>query len=105
MDNVVSIPETAKCYIEVRDVSIMDAPSVTLRSVKRPVKVASNGVVADTAFDLTDKELHKSRLDVWAHISLTGVKRIRKGDFLTVASYPINQFHKPRRMDVVLKQI
>lgn len=86
-----SFPVTARLYVEIRDVSLLDAPSITLCARESSLKTAQNGgVLATLDFNVPEGEKRRT-LNVWGHLSLSGNKKIAQGDFLTTQAYPVNQ--------------
>ena len=84
-----SLPETAVCRVEVRDVSLLDAPSITLCSYQRPATRISGITVVSATLEVPDRDLVGRHLNVWAHLSLTGSKRVQTGDYITMQAYPV----------------
>jgi len=89
LQNPVSLPDTAICRVEIRDVSLLDAPSITIESFQAPVKKLSNNVVVTVQFELSRNYLVRRDLNVWAHLSITGSKQVKVGDFITMQAYPL----------------
>ncbi len=81
--------ETAVCRVEVRDVTVLDAPAITLKSYDAPVLKISEQTALTVVFVLPESNTIGRDLNVWAHLSLTGVKRIQVGDYITTRAYPI----------------
>ncbi|ABL64124.1 YbaY family lipoprotein [Chlorobium phaeobacteroides] len=84
-----SLPSTALLRIEIRDTSLADAPSVTLAETQQTAEQVSGKTVVDGAIDLQKSFSPKATITLWAHLSLSGEKRIKKEDFITTRSYPI----------------
>ena len=86
----VSLPKTAVCTVELRDVSLIDAPSITLCAHQAPIEKISGTTVMSVTLEVPDIQIAGRRVNVWAHLSLTGAKGIKRGDFITMQAYPIN---------------
>ena len=87
--NQVSLPDAAVCRVEVRDVSLLDAPSVTVCSHQAPATKISGITLLTEILEVPDNDLVGRHLNVWAHLSLTGSKRVQSGDYITMQAYPI----------------
>ena len=78
----------AAILIEVRDVSLADAPSTVIAHMK----LTNINLHPDDrfAFSLAVPEIENTRsLTLRVHISLSDSDRVRPGDLLTTASYPV----------------
>jgi putative lipoprotein len=87
--NQVLLPETAVCRVEVRDVSLLDAPSITVCSHQSPATKVSGITLLTEILEVPDNDLVGRNLNIWAHLSLTGSKRVQSGDYITMQAYPI----------------
>lgn len=87
--NQVSLPETAVCRVEVRDVSLMDTPSITVCSHQAPAKEISGITLMTAMLQAPDNAIVDRHLNVWAHLSLAGSKRVQSGDYITMQAYPV----------------
>jgi len=85
----VKLPKTAVCRVEVRDVTYLDAPSKTLSVKKAPVAGIVDETVLKTRLKVPSAGPGARNLNVWAHLSMTGVERIQVGDYVTTVAYPI----------------
>lgn len=85
----VSLPETAVCRVEVRDVTLLNASAITLKSYEAPIWEISNQTVLTVDFVLPESDTIGRDLNVWAHLSLTGEKQIQAGDYIATRAYPI----------------
>jgi len=88
--NQVSLPETAVCRVEVRDVSLVDAPSITVCSHQVPVKKISGITLLIEELEVPNNNIVGRNLNVWVHLSLTGSKQVQSGDYITTQAYPIS---------------
>ena len=87
----IALPATATLYVEVRDVSLLDALSITICThVSSIEKIEEGGRVQTINFDVPAGDKKRS-LSVWGHLSMKGSKTIEKEDFLTTQSYPVNE--------------
>lgn len=74
--------------VELRDVSVADAPSKVVASQKRKQVPLKPG--AKLPFELNVPDVDPSRsLSLRAHVSLAGEDRTASGDLLTTESYPV----------------
>lgn len=101
----VALPATATLYVEVRDVSLLDAPSITIcTDVSTIEKIEEGGRVKTINFDVA-AGYKKRSLSVWGHLSIKGNKAIEKGDFLTTQSYPVNEGVPNGNITIYLQRI
>lgn len=84
-----SFPATAVCRVELRDVSLMDAPSVTLVSYEKPAREILRKDLLACTLEVEDSAVAGRDINVWAHLSLTNIKQIQVGDFVTEQAYPV----------------
>jgi len=80
--------DTAVCRVEIRDVSLLDAPSVTVSSARLPVSTVG-GPPWSVTLEAPEDAFDGRDLTVWAHLSMAGSEGIQPGDYLTVRAYPI----------------
>lgn len=82
------VKKGAMVLIEIRDVSLIDAPSIVVAHTKLTnVNIQPGGRVV---FSLLVPEVSDNRsLEIRVHISLSRNGRIKPGDLLTTASYPV----------------
>jgi putative lipoprotein len=99
-------PETRAglVLIEVRDVSLMDAPSVVIAEDRlEDVALEPGGAIP---FSVETPEVPRSRsLSLRVHISLDGSGRVQEGDLLTTQSYPVPDRGAPPSMQVRVQVI
>ncbi|MEK7748231.1 MAG: hypothetical protein AAB300_04065 [Nitrospirota bacterium] len=98
-------PNTAVCRVEVQDVTYLDAPSKTLSSYEGTVIGIVEKKVLTTMIEVLDQEMINLSLNVWAHLSMTGVPQINHGDYLTTVAYPLTQGVGMHKMVVELSRI
>ena len=97
--------KTAKqVLIEVRDVTMADAPSVVIAEQQfANVALKPGGRIA---FKLSVPEVASNRsLSVRAHLSIDGSGRAQSGDLLTTASYPVPNAGTPPPLKVQVNVI
>ena len=100
----IDLPDTARLRVEVRDVSLLDAPSVTLCSRDLTQLSVDGKVLATLELEVPAGDEHRT-LNVWAHLSLSGEEQIKKGDFLTTRAYPIKRGANSDYVTIELQQI
>ena len=91
---------TAKLVlIEIRDVTLADAPSVVIAEQRlQNISLKPGGHIA---FKLSVAEVALNRmLSVRAHVSLDGSGRTQSGDLLTTASFPVPNAGTPAPLEV-----
>lgn len=101
----VSLPDTARCFVEIRDVSLLDAPSISIRAHRAPVKEVSNNVLLTVQFELNREYLENRDLNVWAHLSLLGSEKVNIGDYITAQSYPLRYFDPQEDIEIVVESV
>jgi uncharacterized lipoprotein YbaY len=101
----VALPEKAVCRVEVRDVTLLDACSITLGSHEAQVSKISGETVLTTLLEVPDSDTPNRDYNVWAHLSLTGEKRILANDYVTTRAYPIAQGASTADMVVELQPV
>lgn len=79
-------PVGAPIYVEVRDTSLIDAPSKTMASVTGEVQGRLGSWLGTVEIDVPKIPDQNT---VWAHIDVDRDKRVSRGDFVTTTSYPI----------------
>lgn len=89
--HAVNLPKPAVCRVEVRDVTYVDAPSKTVSAYQGSVARIVDGEVLRTLLEVPDAPSGTRTLNVWAHLSMTGERRVQVGDYITTAAYPIAQ--------------
>ncbi|VAW38098.1 hypothetical protein MNBD_DELTA02-1214 [hydrothermal vent metagenome] len=87
--NRVVLPEGAVCRVELRDESMVDGPAGIVASYEEPVKEVSGIDLMACTLEGDDDAFAGRDVNVWAHLSLTGEKQVRVGDFITMQAYPV----------------
>ncbi len=87
--NQVMLPATAMCRVEIRDVSLLDAPSITVCSHLLSVADKTGITVVTDLLEVPSNYPAGRHLNVWAHLSISGSERIQSGDFITVQAFPV----------------
>jgi hypothetical protein len=79
-------PVGAPIRVEARDTSLADARSTTLRSVIGEVRGRLG-----TWLDTVELELDTLPVEctIWAHVDVDRDGRVSRGDFITMASFPV----------------
>ena len=85
----VTLPDTAVCRVEVRDVTYVDVSSITLAAYEARITEISNQTVLTTTLKIPDDDKSGRDLNVWAHLSLTGEKQIQDDDYVTTRAYSL----------------
>jgi putative lipoprotein len=99
------LPETARLFVEVRDVSLADAAAVTLAARVLPAHALSPaGKSVQLTFDLAPPAGNR-RLNVWAHLSISGTRTREQGDFLTTRAYPVDEEKEDEHVTIELQKI
>ncbi len=99
-------PETRAglALIEVRDVSLLDAPSVVVAEERlEDVRLEPGGAVP---FSVETPEVAATQsLSLRVHISIDGSGRVQTGDLLTTRHYPVPTQGAARPMQVLVQVI
>ncbi len=83
--NQVSLPETAVCRVEIRDVTLLNDTSVMVCSHQsRDMEKSGITLLSEMLEVPDDKNLVGRDLNVWAHLSLIGSKRVQSGDLTSL---------------------
>ena len=76
--------------VELRDVSLADAPSTVVASADAVVKKKTDGVIADTTIEVDDATWQRvAGLTLWARVASSGAGRTAPGDWITMQSVPL----------------
>ncbi len=105
LGEAVDFPGTAVCRVEIQDVSLLDAPSVTLSALEEPVGGVVGKNVLTASLELTEPGAAVSRLNVWAQLSMTGSKQIQAEDYVTTQAYPVASGIASQQVTVVLQPV
>ncbi len=85
--------------IEVRDVSVQDAPSVVIAQQElKKVKIAPNKKI-DFKISVPEAEAHRS-LSLRVHVSIDGSGNAQSGDLLTVQNYQVSSVGTQDEMNI-----
>ena len=84
-----ALPETAVCRVEMRDVTLLDAGSITLASCEASVAQVAGGKLHMPRLESPDSDAPNRDCSVWAHLSLTGAQQIQADDYVTTRAYPV----------------
>lgn len=77
----------APIHVEVRDTSLADAASKTVGAADDVVR-GESGTWLDTV-ELNVPQLPKGST-IWAHVDVDRDGRVSRGDYITMASYPVS---------------
>ena len=99
------IPADATCRVEVRDVTLQDAPSVTLEAVTIPVGGKAPTMMVRATFNPDTSRPERRDLTVWAHLSMDGTDRVTPGDYLTTQAYPVPRDAEKAAIQVDLRKV
>lgn len=85
--------------VEVRDISLADAPSTIVAQQRLSnISLKPNGQIR---FEITVPEVESNRtLSLRVHVNLDESGRVRSGDLLTTANYPIPSKGTPVPLEV-----
>ncbi|VAV84130.1 hypothetical protein MNBD_DELTA01-759 [hydrothermal vent metagenome] len=101
-----AMPEGAVCRVELRDESLVDGPAGIVASYEKPVKGEVKAPEFLTCTLEADDDAFAGRnINVWAHLSLTGEKQVRVGDFITMQAYPVGGAGAVERVAVELQPV
>lgn len=82
-------PDGAPVTVEVRDVSMADAPSITVARGDGVV-ATTHDAVAVVDIEVDDELLATRRpLSVWARVGASGEPHVAGGDWITTQAYPL----------------
>jgi uncharacterized lipoprotein YbaY len=104
LPNEASTKRAGAILVEVRDVSLLDAPSTVVANQElRNIFLNPGGRIA---FMVRVPEVPVTRtLSIRVHISLDGSGRLKPGDLLTTASYPVPSKGTPKSIEVPVSVI
>lgn len=80
------LPPGSPARVELRDTSLADAPAVLLHRVDMVVPKLGRTTALPVTFDFTAVP---DGTTVWVHLDVDRDGRVSKGDYITVASYPV----------------
>jgi uncharacterized lipoprotein YbaY len=98
-------PSAASLRIEIRDTSLIDAPSVTLAATLHHADQLANSRLITGAVELPGQITPKATITLWAHLSLNGEARVSKEDFITTRAYPITNIDEHGQVVVVMQPV
>ncbi len=107
----ISFPEplilqsAASLRIEIRDTSLIDAPSVTLAATLYHADQLANRAFITGTVELPEQISAKASITLWAHLSLSGDVRVNKEDFITTRAYPIMKTDEHGQVVVVMQPV
>lgn len=104
--DAIVLPDTATCRVEVRDVTYADAASETVVGHEESVAARHGaGTVLQTTLEVPSAPGDSRRLNAWAHVSMTGDRRVQRGDYLSTVAYPLDTSVDRISIEVELKRI
>ena len=91
--------DAANVLIEVRDVSLADAPSVVIAQQRLDQVALRSGKAIVFSLEVPEVEPRR-RLSIRVHVDLDGSGRVTAGDLLTTSSNPVPAAGTPAPIDV-----
>jgi len=79
-------PAGAPVRVEARDTSRADAPSVTVAAGEGEVRGRQGGWVETVEVNIPDRG---DDCTIWAHIDVDRDGQVSRGDYVTMAAYPV----------------
>ena len=99
----IDLPETAICRVEIQDVTLLDAESITVELHEAQVVRQSEHVVSSVVLDVPPEALASRDLCIHAHLSLDGDEGVQAEDYVTTQAYPLGQQDSDKFIDVELR--
>lgn len=81
------LPAGSRVNVEVRDTSLADAPSVSLKRANANVPRAGRTTAIPLSMEIAAVPRGTT---VWAHVDVDRDGRVSKGDYVSVESYPVD---------------
>ena len=113
-DPASELPEGTPVHIEVRDVSLQDAPAKVLAAADTSATTfdvvgEEPGVPvpwsATATLEVPDDIPLGADVAVWARVAASGADRTSSGDLITVQSFPLNAPALPKDVTVTVREI
>jgi putative lipoprotein len=86
----VQLPDSAKLRIEIRDTSLADARALTLASKELDASSVSGRTTVEGEIETAGEIAHGRQMTLWAHLSMTGERKIEKNDYIVTHAYPVS---------------
>ncbi|MDH4183755.1 MAG: hypothetical protein OEV92_06010 [Nitrospinota bacterium] len=99
------LDKPATLLVEAMDVSLVDAPSVTLSRSKIFVTSVQGEEIAAITLPLPDDVDSSADVNIWCHLSLSGQDRIQQGDYLSMEAYPVPMTDATVSITVTLRRV
>jgi putative lipoprotein len=97
-------PVDGVVHVEVRDVSLADAPSTVVAATEAESAPDADGAVAELEVDPADVPAG-ARLSLRVHWDLSGDGRVAPGDWVTTQSYPVEVGAGDRELVVRVRRV
>ncbi len=94
-------PVGAPIRVEVRDTSLIDAPSHTVGIADGQVRGRSGSWLDTLEVDAPSPCDHCT---VWAHVDVDGDNKVSRGDFVTTVAYPVPS-SVPARLTINVRKV
>ena len=95
-----ALPAGKPLHVEIRDTSQADAAAVLVKS--QTTTVPATGAPVTLSIEL---QRVPDGGTIWAHVDVDGDRRVSKGDFITMESYPVQTSGSEQRMTVRIKRV
>jgi putative lipoprotein len=87
----IQLPESAKLHIEIRDTSLADARALTIASKELDASSVSGRTAVEGEIETAGEMADGSQMTLWAHLSMTGERKIEKDDYIVTQAYPVSK--------------
>jgi len=98
------LPVDGLVHVELRDVSLADAPSMVVAATDAEARPVADGVIADLHLDPADVPVG-ARLSLRVHCDVGGDSRVAPGDWVTTQSYPVEVSAGDRELVVLVHRV
>ena len=106
MPDVETPTKAALVIVRLEDIARADVPDVVIVEARRQYVHLEPGAVLEFEIDVPSEERsERRRYSVSAHVSITGSATIKKGDFITMQSYPVSVTDEDTTEVVRLKRV
>ena len=89
--------------VQARDVTYADAPTPVVAQARGSVGPGPDPQLGTVDLDLPPDA--PRRLELWAHVDVDADSRVSRGDFITMAAYPISQADAGASHRVIVKPV
>jgi len=87
--------------VEIRDTSLIDAPSRTIGINYGRVRGLSGSLLDTLEIEAPSPSRHCT---IWAHVDVDGDNKVSRGDFVTTAAYPVPS-SVPARLAINVRKV